>query len=297
MLNLSKPYPFLYYTKRNVYIAVIIGIVIFGINCFINDAESVKEHLSIGGIELCFLFGAITCFAIMLLLEVIPRFFFSEELRETWTIQKEICFISALLLTIISLNYLSLFLVVKVPENFLSITQFFWIALNGILIGALPTACMIWVNYTVILKRNLKEVKQSNTQLKKLLERQQAKTEGEKIVLPSNNSKENIHLDLSTLWFIRSEGNYVETYSKENNKINKKIYRASIQMLQKNLSKYPSIIRTHRSYLVNIHKIKYTKGNARNFQLYFDETDLMVPVSRSKFQEINKILAANSQQN
>ena len=71
-------------------------------------------------------------------------------------------------------------------------------------------------------------------------------------------------------------------------------YKAVKQKIENELTKYPFIIRTHRTYIVNIKNISHTKGNARNYQLYFSKTELSVPVARSRFEKFNEVLTANS---
>ena len=42
----------------------------------------------------------------------------------------------------------------------------------------------------------------------------------------------------------------------------------------------PYIQRCHRSYLLNLHQIKYVDGNSRGLQLQLLDTDRIIPVSR-----------------
>ncbi len=99
---------------------------------------------------------------------------------------------------------------------------------------------------------------------------------------------------IDNLLFVKADGNYIEVYTNENNNLETKLYRASIQSVEDKLVDYPFIMRTHRTYIVNVNNIAYTKGNARNYHLFFDETDINIPVARSRFKKFNEILETKS---
>lgn len=51
------------------------------------------------------------------------------------------------------------------------------------------------------------------------------------------------------------------------------------------------IVRCHKSYFVNLNKVKTTSGNARAFYLHLEELDFQIPVSRNFSKKI--ILGTN----
>lgn len=290
----TKPYPFLYSAKRSFIIAIGISLFIGGLNFYLSDQQSIQELLTISKTTLAILFGLITFGVIIIFLGLIPNFFFSEEIKENWTIGKETILIVALLTTIIILNYILLLIVAQDAGNFLSINHFLLVGLNGLIFGIVPTSFMNWLNYTIILRKNLRQVKLYNKQLQKMLATSVPSSQEKEIELSPANSKDTIKVLLSQVLFIKSEGNYIEIYQKVNQKITKDIHRASLQTIENHLADFPHIVRTHRSYIVNIKNIKETKGNARNYQLFFEHTNLSVPVSRSKFQAFHQKLTAQS---
>ncbi|WP_428740962.1 LytTR family transcriptional regulator DNA-binding domain-containing protein [Tenacibaculum sp.] len=139
---------------------------------------------------------------------------------------------------------------------------------------------IIWINYVVILKENLKSVKAYNEQLQKELK---LKDKEAVLYIETNNINETLILDLNTFLFAKSEGNYVDIYTKNLNTVDVKPYRISIQKLLTDLSDYPFIFSTHRSYIINIKNIRRTSGNARNYKISFSDISQEVPVSRNKF--------------
>ncbi|MEX2485136.1 MAG: LytTR family DNA-binding domain-containing protein, partial [Brumimicrobium sp.] len=166
------------------------------------------------------------------------------------------------------------------------VKTFLTVALHGMLIGFVPAFIAVLINYTVSLKRNLKEAMVYNQRLLKMLPVDNAINTEDEVCIPSNNKSETIKIIPTQLLYVKSEGNYIELYFEDESKIKKEVYRASIKTIEEALQKYSYIIRTHRCYLVNLQKVKNHKGNARNFQLYFDDSETMVPVSRNNFKSI-----------
>jgi|SRR5690554_804420 len=282
---LKHPYPFLYNTTNNSVILLLISIVIFLINFLINEDDIVKQHFHVDRLIFSIAFGLIAGLFILIVLEVIPRLFFEEEFKENWTLGKEALLILWLFILIIIGNYT---FIVFTAKNFHEAFQFktlIIVAIQGMLIGFVPAFIAVLINYTIFLRRNLKEVNVYNLQLLKRLPVEIA-PKNDEIFIPSNNKNETIRIVPSQVRFVKSEGNYVELYLEIENKVKKEVYRTSIKIIEDALHEYPKIIRTHRCYLANLKKVTKYTGNARNFQLYFDDSETMVPVSRNKFQEI-----------
>lgn len=92
----------------------------------------------------------------------------------------------------------------------------------------------------------------------------------------------NIGILISTDDFlcVRSMENYCTLYFLENNEVQKRLLRISLsgilQQTETNLIK-----KCHRSYIVNLEKVKNIKGNAQGYKLILPEIDFNIPVSRS----------------
>ena len=57
--------------------------------------------------------------------------------------------------------------------------------------------------------------------------------------------------------------------------------------IEKKLEKYPYIMRIHKSYLVNLKKVKKVASDLSNISI---DANVMLPVSRQKKQEVKKTL-------
>ena len=283
-----KPYPFLFSIKRNLVIAVSVGVLIGIITYLISDDRIIQKSLIISKTSLSLLFGFITFSCIIIIFQILPKLFFSETVKENWTILKELGITSLLLCVIIISNFSSLILISKEPSTILTIDIFIEVVISGVIIGLIPSAIVVWANYTIKLKENLKQAEQHNKKLQKVLQFQ--KDDDITISIPSDNKTETICFNPKDLLFIKSDGNYIEIYLNETDQINKLIHRASLQTIEKKLSIHPGIIRTHRSYIVNCINIKSSKGTARNYLLFFSKIEQSIPVARNKFKAFNETI-------
>ena len=73
----------------------------------------------------------------------------------------------------------------------------------------------------------------------------------------------------------------MEVFYSSDKKIHRKLLRNNISKIEKQTSKYESLIRSHRSYIVNVDKVSSVKGNLQGYQLYYENILEPALVSRS----------------
>ncbi len=286
----NKPYPYLFTLKRNLLVAGGVGILSMYLNKIRLNDSFFFQNTIIAPNLVSIITGLIVGISIFLVIHIIPNIFFSENRKDNWNIGNELLISAGVMFTIFTINYLFFIFISKDNSRLLSLP--FFLKLGGYVVttGMVIFSSVLWINYTITLKKNLRQVTINNEILEEKLATNEKKkeTKGNIIELSSTLKSETIRFDINKLQFIKSEGNYIEIYINNDNKIEVNLYRAPLQMIYEKLNKYPQIIRTHRSFLVNVNNIKNTQGNARNYQLSFEGTDILVPVSRSRFIEFNK---------
>jgi hypothetical protein len=109
--------------------------------------------------------------------------------------------------------------------------------------------------------------------------------------------KDSIDINRNKLIFVKSIGNYLEFYFRENDgQIKKLIKRGRIHQAENDLKAFPEFLRCHRAYIVNLKQAIQIKGNIKNARLVFDPKLEEIPVSRSQFkilkEQLDKIIAA-----
>lgn len=84
---------------------------------------------------------------------------------------------------------------------------------------------------------------------------------------------------------VQSMENYCTIYFLDNEKLKKTVLRISFSNILKQVETN-AIKKCHRSYIVNLGKVKSLKGNAQGYKLILPEIDFEVPVSRSFISDI-----------
>ena len=283
--NLSVPYPYLFHTKRNLVIACTLSVITFFINFNLTPEDNISNTFFISKFQVCLIASIITFLSILFFTEAIPKLFFSSEIKDSWNSLNEFFFTLGILtsITIFQNSFLLLLKNDVIHTFFSNLTNTF---IYVVLIGTIPILIIIWINYVIILKENIKSVKAYNKQLERELKQ---KDKGLVLYIETNNINETLILDLANFLFAKSEGNYVDIYTKNINTVDIKPYRISIQKLLDEFSEYPFLFSTHRSYIINLKNIKKTSGNARNYKISFFSISHEVPVSRNKFKLFKEV--------
>jgi len=289
---LQKPYPYFFNLKRNLWMALGCGLFIWAMQALVINEGIYSTYFDMSPQLFAVVVGTITAVAVMVVFDTFPWLFISESQRENWTVRREIAIIALLLVVIACCNFTFVVAASREWEEALKLRVFALIFLNVVVIGMVPTAIITWIKYTINLRENLRHAEQNNARLSELLHEETEEQAPVLISIPSENQSETIAFELHELLFIASDGNYVEVYLRSDGAVRMKVYRASIQKLEDALRGFPFIVRTHRSYLVNILKVEHTTGNARNYQLTFGGVEQSVPVSRNRFDAFNEALQA-----
>jgi DNA-binding LytR/AlgR family response regulator len=108
------------------------------------------------------------------------------------------------------------------------------------------------------------------------------------ITIKDENEIVKLILKTEDLLFIQSADNYVEVNFLENGVLSKSLLRNSIKKLETTFIN-TSIVRCHRSFIVNTHNIVLSKKTSSGFNLILNQvSELTIPVSKSYISEINK---------
>jgi len=91
----------------------------------------------------------------------------------------------------------------------------------------------------------------------------------------------------TTIIYIRvSTSQQAENGLSLENQLKKEIIRITMKKIEYDFLENKKIIRCHKSYFVNLSKVKTTSGNARALYLHINELDFQIPVSRNFSKEI-----------
>ncbi|WP_299212725.1 LytTR family DNA-binding domain-containing protein [uncultured Aquimarina sp.] len=99
------------------------------------------------------------------------------------------------------------------------------------------------------------------------------------IHIEAQQSKEKVSFIAKELLFIKSSDNYSEFYFLKDNTVTRKVIRLTLKSIEEQLA-CDYIIRSHKSYIINLKQDIKIKGNANGTKIFTE--NFSIPVSRSK---------------
>lgn len=115
-----------------------------------------------------------------------------------------------------------------------------------------------------------------------------------KILLSGENGKEQLLLNSEDLLYISSSDNYVEVHYEQKGHLRRMLLRSTMTRMEALLQTQAHIVRSHRSYIVNLHQIASLRAKGKGLQLSLRQWDHLIPVS-SKYKDrvLSKIQGSN----
>lgn len=273
---LNKPHPFTF----NQYSVLLPSFVTFLVLVILKPFEF--DTFLTNQLILWSLFFAVIVGTTVFCCVAIVKRYFRKTIEEKWTVRNEVFLIFSVLVTI-SFVFYGLFLILSPQTSRLEL--FSLVVFRTLAISLFPVLILVLYeqNHHQKIKRRLAE--QMNQELLKKQNSASKKTHNitysAKMVLVAENDKVALQIAPMDLFFLKSEGNYVEVFYHQNQKVHKELIRNSLKAIESQL--YDSIFfRCHNRFLVNLQHIQKVEGNARNLELVLDRIEEKIPVSRSK---------------
>lgn len=192
-----------------------------------------------------------------------------------------------------------------VPANLLSWSNYFEtlliIAFGSFAIG------LYWrfKFRSTYLAAELEETKQLNEQLQRLQQEAQqiaaavkttssdstaALTQPSSTVTLSGGTSDTIQLHVPDLLYIEAVGNYVKIYQLNDGQVRSDMLRATSKQMEEDLSAYPTVVRCHRAFLVNLQQVEQIVSRAGAMQLMIKHCHEALPVSRSNAVQVKEAI-------
>ena len=192
-----------------------------------------------------------------------------------------------------------------VPANLLSWSNYFEtlliIAFGSFAIG------LYWrfKFRSTYLAAELEETKQLNEQLQRLQQEAQqiaaavkttssdstaALTQPPSTVTLTGGTSDTIQLHVPDLLYIEAVGNYVKIYQLNDGQVRSDMLRATSKQMEEDLSAYPTVVRCHRAFLVNLQQVEQIVSRAGAMQLIIKHCHEALPVSRSNAVQVKEAI-------
>ena len=148
---------------------------------------------------------------------------------------------------------------------------------------------IIAIPYTIL---TLYAAYRTKTEELQMLQYEMSLTSAESVVYPSlinlydYNGALKLTINSDSLYYMESQDNYVKIYYENQGKLLSYMLRCRTKAIEENLAE-TSMVRCHRSYMVNVMKINHIKkvGKARYIVLTNDDIK-PIPVSKSYFKNL-----------
>ena len=210
----------------------------------------------------------------------VPPLFFKEYFNEdNWTVGR------SLFLVIIGVLFIGTLLwyfgeMYKEPFQLRKLSLIEYLTYS-LLVTSLPMSLYTFHNERIVSEKRQKRISQIRN-YRKQQQDQKKETLTTKIKLYSDNKKEFISFDINNLVYITSQGNYASFFIKKDNSedLKEEILRVTLSKIDAALENYTTIIRCHKSYIVNTKFMYDIAGNARGYLLKSKLISFEIPVSR-----------------
>ncbi|MBR2060668.1 MAG: LytTR family transcriptional regulator [Tidjanibacter sp.] len=111
------------------------------------------------------------------------------------------------------------------------------------------------------------------------------------------NGNLKLSVGIDALYYMESQDNYVKVYYESDGKLNNYMLRARTKAVEEMCAQTP-MHRCHRSYLVNINKIKLLRNERGNTFIVLDHNSIRpIPISKSYSEQFMEIIEKNKQKN
>ena len=135
----------------------------------------------------------------------------------------------------------------------------------------------------------LEETRQLNEQLMASQTSAEAAQPSSQVELTGTTS-ERILLEVADLLYIEAVGNYVKVYHLSDGLVRADMLRATSRQMEDELKDYPTIVRCHRAFLVNLQQVEKIVAKAGTMQLVIKHGRESLPVSRSNMAQVKKAI-------
>jgi hypothetical protein len=136
------------------------------------------------------------------------------------------------------------------------------------------------------LEVELEETRLLNEQLKV---RPQPAPKGGDIIL-TGTTNESVSLQISNLMYIEAVGNYVKVCHLSDGEVHTDMLRSTSKQVEETLRTYPTVVRCHRAFLVNLSQVEQIVSKSGSMQLVMRHCHESLPVSRSNVPTIKEAI-------
>lgn len=281
--SLNQAYPAPRPGLRSITISVLFGLFI-GLFLWFFEPFDINLYLYENG-ELLF-FGLISSAVLLVFLHLLPLWFSKIFADQHWKVKHQILFYILILFVIATLNGLYTNYINELPFSW---GNYWWIINRTFALGGIP------ITFITLVDSQRKTIANSSQALEIL----QVKTtfgpeqDTQSYPISTDLKNESFHLEVHLFYYAAAVGNYIDLYLLEDKMLKRTTYRLTLSSFEAQL-KSSGLVRCHRSYVVNLKKVKNITGNAQGLKLELENQAESIPVSRKYLPAVKAFFQNNS---
>lgn len=153
------------------------------------------------------------------------------------------------------------------------------------LLGVLPLSVLIITNHFRSLRAQLRNEREINKKLSQISE-----TGTSFVHFESEYKSDNFIVKPEAIVLIRAADNYIEVYYQTESEIKSRMIRSSLLKAETLLKDFDFIIRTQRSFIVNVNHIQEIQNVSDGYKLLFKLPELVAFVSQKYITDFKKLV-------
>jgi len=283
---LVQEYPAPRPVLKSLIIAVLSG---FFIALFLLYFEPFNLHLNTDGNKVFHMsfFGCITTFVLLFFLFVFPVLLPNLFSDKNWKLGYQMILNMLILIVIATFN--------SIYSNYMNSIPFgwdsYWLILSRTsVLGILPIAFITFSDYYLKVKSSLNSASNIIKNKKEFLKDLKEVTHQ----ISTDLKSETFSFKENDFNYAIAVGNYIDMCSLDENTLKKVTYRVTLSSFEIQVKESSNLIRCHRSYLVNLNKVKNISGNAQGLKLELINQSEIIPVSRKYIPIVDQFFQKNS---
>ena len=283
---LVQEYPAPRPVLKSLIIAVLSGLFIA---LFLLYFEPFNLHLNTDGNKVFHMsfFGCITTFILLVFLFVFPLLLPNLFSDKNWKLGYQMILNMLILIVIATFN--------SIYSNYMNSIPFgwdsYWLILSRTsVLGILPIAFITFSDYYLKVKSSLNSASNIIKNKKEYLKDLKEVTHQ----ISTDLKSETFSFKENDFNYAIAVGNYIDMCSLDENTLKKVTYRVTLSSFEIQVKESSNLIRCHRSYLVNLNKVKNISGNAQGLKLELINQSEIIPVSRKYIPIVDQFFQKNS---
>ncbi len=218
-------------------------------------------------------FGLVTTFVVFIFKYLLEPFV----IRNNWTFGKSILWVILIASSIGVANYFYISTVFHQPFVFKFMLYSIWTAL---LVGFIPVTANYIISFNRMYRTRLEEAS---------IPAEEISWESE-VIIRAGNPKNEVRLNPRNIAYLCSNDNYVTVVTIIHELQNKTTIRGTLKSAEDELKKNDRFLRCHKRYIVNLDFVDKVTGHNQNMKIRLFMTGVEIPVSRTKANEVNRLI-------